>query len=97
MIVVIFSAEIAELDNEYHATASHLRDLAMQRYGCVDFVSFTEGTRELAISYWPSEAHIKTWRRDPEHIRALELGKSKWYRSFKVEIAHIRSQYGNVD
>jgi len=57
----------------------------------------TEGTRELAISYWPSEAHIGKWRLDPEHVRAQELGKKKWYKSFKVEIADIRSQYGSVE
>ncbi len=94
MIIVIFRAEIAELDDEYHATATRLRDLALADYGCVEFLSFTEGNHELAISYWPSRSHIKKWRSNPEHVEAQGLGKSRWYKSFQVEIAEVESRYG---
>jgi hypothetical protein len=53
MYAVIFHAEIAQLDDEYFATAKHMRELAMTQYGCLDFVATTEGNREIAISYWP--------------------------------------------
>ena len=46
MFAVIFRAQIKALDEEYESTALQLRDLAMEHYGCVDFVSHSDGERE---------------------------------------------------
>jgi len=29
-----------------------MRDLAINKYGCSEFISTTEGNNEIAISYW---------------------------------------------
>lgn len=89
MIAVIFKATIAEFDDEYFSTAAHLKDLAFNKYGCLDFISVTEGSEEIAISYWQSMQQIKAWKNDPQHRKAQALGRDKWYKSFSVEICEI--------
>jgi len=50
MYAVIFKATIAELDDEYLRMTQHLKDLAFKQYGCLDFVSVTEGNEEIDIN-----------------------------------------------
>ncbi|MEJ2158699.1 MAG: antibiotic biosynthesis monooxygenase [Desulfobacteraceae bacterium] len=93
MFAVIFNAQINELDAEYAATAERMRKLATSRYGCVEFIACTEGSREIAISYWNSLEQIRAWKTNPEHLRAQALGKSKWYKSYQVRIVEVVRQY----
>lgn len=97
MFAVIFRAEIKELDDEYEATAARLRDLAMSHYGCVDFVSHSDGKREMAISYWQSEAAINAWRADPLHRQAQQRGKEHWYTGYSVEVVRVERAYTSED
>ena len=92
---VIFTAEINKLDQDYSDTASRMRELAKSKYGCIEFTAVTEGNREIAISYWDSKEQIAAWKRDPEHQLAQELGRSKWYKSYKVQIVRIDREYSS--
>jgi heme-degrading monooxygenase HmoA len=90
---VIFRATASELDAEYSKTASRLRELAINQFGCLEFVSVTEGNNEIAISYWPDEESIKKWKAHSEHVLAQELGRKKWYESYVVQITEIKREY----
>lgn len=94
MHVVIFQAVVKALDEEYSSTAARMRELAMGSFGCVRFESVQEGNREITLSYWNSEADIVAWRAHPEHRKAQELGKAKWYASYQVEVAKVERSYG---
>lgn len=89
MYAVIFKASVAEPDEDYSRMAQRLKELAFEKYGCLDFVSVTEGNKEIAISYWETEQHILEWKNDPEHRKAQRLGQDKWYRSFSIEICEV--------
>lgn len=93
MFAVIFRAEIAELDAQYGSMAARMRELALTQYGCLEFVAVTEGTQEVAISYWESEAQIRAWKQDAEHLLAQEYGRNRWYRSYKVQVVEIKREY----
>ena len=95
MYAVIFKAEIRDLDEEYSATTERLRTLAFEQYGCCGFTSCTEGEKEIAISYWRSESQIQAWKNDPTHREAQRLGRSKWYRSWQVQVVEILREYGD--
>lgn len=95
MYAVIFKAKVKKFDAEYFATAQKMRDLAIDQYGCLDFVSSTEGDNELAISYWPSKDAILAWKQNAEHQQAQASGKSKWYASYQVEIVEVLHQYAS--
>ena len=94
MFVVVFRAQINQLDEAYYATAARMRELAMDKYNCIEFSSVNEGDEEIAISYWHNESDIKAWKADAEHRAAQEQGRNKWYRSYRVDITHIERTYG---
>lgn len=93
MYAVIFTAELKEPDESYYATANRMRDLAINKYGCLEFTSVTEGSKEIAISYWNNEQQIKAWKQDLEHLEAQKNGKTKWYKTYKVQIVKILREY----
>jgi len=93
MFVVIFKAKTGIQGLQYGETVERMRQLAFEKYGCLDFVSATEGELEIAISYWENEEAIRRWKSDAEHAIAQELGKSKWYESYTVQVAEIKREY----
>jgi len=93
MYAVIFRAKIAQLDDAYKQTAKRLRELAFGKYGCLDFVSMTEGNEEVAISYWENTTQIMEWKNDPEHLQAQQQGRDRWYESYRVEVCKVERAY----
>ena len=93
MYAVIFKAKITTFDASYTEIAKKMRELAMDKYGCSDFVSATEDGYEIAISYWETQEQIIKWKQDAEHLVAQELGRSRWYQSYKVEVVKIIREY----
>lgn len=95
MFVVIFRATVKQLDTQYSTTAARLRELALSEFGCLEFTAVTEGDSEIALSYWPSEAHIKAWKDHPEHRAAQKMGRDHWYSAYSVQIAEIGREYSS--
>ena len=89
MYAVIFKASIAVLDEEYLQMAQRLKALAFEKYGCLDFISATEGDQEIAISYWETKQQIRDWKNDPEHRLAQCKGREAWYRSYSIDICEV--------
>jgi heme-degrading monooxygenase HmoA len=95
MYAVIFKAQCRELDEHYGATAIRMRELAIKKYGCIEFISSYENGQEIAISYWDNLQQIKNWKSDKEHVIAQQNGKSLWYESYSVQITQIIKEYNN--
>ena len=93
MIVVIFRATTRALDADYASTAERMRTLAFAEHGCLEFHAVTEGDQEVALSYWPDEAHVLAWRRHLEHQAAQQQGRLRWYASYRVEVARIERSH----
>lgn len=89
MYAVIFTAEIRELDEDYQTMATRMRELAQSKYGCVGFTALTQGNTEVALSYWETLDQIRSWKQDPEHGLAQELGREKWYSSYHVQVIQV--------
>jgi len=89
MYAVIFRAKIAGLDEEYSRVAERMKELALEEYGCIEFISVTQGSEEIAISYWENEDQIRKWKSNSEHTIAQELGRSKWYESYTVQVVKV--------
>jgi len=97
MYAVIFKAEINKIDNTYFEKANHMRELAISKYGCVEFTSTSEGNHEIAISYWKSKEDISAWKEDKDHKKAQVLGKNKWYKAYTVQIVEILHEYCSTE
>lgn len=95
MYAVIFRAEINKIDQSYSDMTARMRELAKSKYSCIEFISLTEGNYEIAISYWDNEKQIIAWKKDPEHKKAQELGRSKWYKSYQVQIVKVEREYSS--
>lgn len=93
MYVVIFRARVRTLDDEYSRVAARMRELALNQFGCIEFHAVTEGADEVALSYWPSEEAIRTWKSHPEHVLAQQAGRERWYASYSVEVAQVTRDY----
>ena len=93
MYAVIFKAKTKKLDNAYFTMAQRMRELAMSKYGCLEFTAVTEGSKEIAISYWDSLEDIKKWKQNSEHLVAQELGQTRWYEEYSVEIVEVINSY----
>lgn len=93
MYAVIFRAKAAKQDKAYSDTVARMRKLAFEQYGCLDFVAVTEGDDEIAISYWPDEAAVLRWKQDQEHSLAQQLGREKWYQSYRVDVVEVKRSY----
>jgi heme-degrading monooxygenase HmoA len=96
MYAVIFRAKIAQTDELYFQTGERMRELACGKYGCLEFVSMMEGKEEIAISYWENEKQILNWKKDPEHIKAQEQGRTQWYESYSVEVCKVERSYAGA-
>lgn len=94
MYAVIFKAKMNKVNQEYLDTAEKMRELA-GLYGCVEFISVTEGEQEITISYWENPEQIKKWKQNPEHLDAQERGKSIWYKSYQVQVVEIYREYSS--
>ena len=95
MYAVIFKAEFRHQDKDYSETAERMQELAINKYGCLEFVSVCEGENEISISYWESEDKIKRWKQDEEHVKAQEKGKALWYKSYGIEVCEVMRSYSN--
>lgn len=93
MVVVIFRATVRSFDADYLRTAARMRELALNEFGCLGFHAVTEGKDEVALSYWPSEDSVRSWKSHPEHVEAQRLGRERWYESYSVEVALITREY----
>ena len=93
LYAVIFSAELNDSYPDYAHLAARLRELAVEKYGCIEFASVTEGNRELTISWWETMEDIDRWKQDPEHRKAQQLGRREYYRSYRVQVVKVVREY----
>jgi heme-degrading monooxygenase HmoA len=92
---VIFSAELSEDLEGYDEMISRMRELAATQPGFIGMESTMEGAREITVSYWRSADDISSWKRQPEHVKAQQLGRARWYRSYTVRVARIERHYSH--
>ena len=90
---VIFTSHRTEGDNGYEAMSDKMVELAQQQPGYLGYES-GRGETGITISYWDSLEAIKGWKANFEHQLAQQLGREKWYSSYKVRICRVERDYG---
>jgi heme-degrading monooxygenase HmoA len=91
---VIFSSRLRANDRDYERMAERMVELAAGQPGFVGFESARgEGRSGISISYWRDLDAIAAWRRNAEHLVAQELGREKWYESYRLRIARVERDY----
>lgn len=95
-VAVIFSSvRTADDDEGYAAMADRMDELARRQPGFVGIESARGADRfGLTVSYWSSEADARAWKQVAEHLGAQQLGRERWYRSYRTRIATVTREYG---
>jgi heme-degrading monooxygenase HmoA len=93
MYVVIFRAKTKTEDEAMSKMAERLREMALEQFGCLEFVGMAEDNEELAVSYWPDEDSIRAWKQQADHVVAQELGRTQWYDWYSVEVTEVKRSY----
>ncbi len=94
-IAVIFSTKMTDADLAGYAAASGAMEaLAAVQAGYCGIIS-TRGADGfgITVSYWNDEASATAWRDHPEHAAIRELGRSKWYQSYALDVTQVTRSY----
>lgn len=91
---VIFTSTLAANTEAYQKASAELEALAESYPGYLGFESAREEVG-VFISYWKDLASIKHWKANSIHQEAQEMGKTVWYKNYKVRIAKVERDYGN--
>lgn len=95
-VAVIFSATRTIADDEgYEAMAVRMEELAGEQPGYLEIESVRDPkTRAgITVSYWATEAHAKAWKQVAEHLGAQQLGRQRWYSTYRIRIATVTREY----
>ncbi len=90
---VIFTSHRTKGDNGYGEMATKMVELATEQPGFLGVESAREDVG-ITISYWTDLESIKKWKQNIEHQKAQQLGRTKWYSSFKTRISKVEKDYG---
>ena len=90
---VIFSTIRTEGDNGYEAMAEKMAALAATMPG---YLGVESARQEIGItvSYWKDLESIRHWKYHADHVMARDLGREKWYQSYRLRITRVERHYG---
>jgi heme-degrading monooxygenase HmoA len=91
---VIFTSVRTEADAaEYAAMAARMDAMAADQPGYLGLESAREGVG-ITVSYWRDLDSIAAWKRHADHLMAQQLGRTRWYRDYRVRVAKVEREYG---
>lgn len=93
MYAVIFTSEHSDDVTGYAEAADRMEALARKQPGFMGIESVRAGKSGITVSYWATLEAVSAWKRDPEHLVAQEMGRTKWYRKFRVVLAKVEREY----
>lgn len=91
MVVVVFRSRLtAEAGDDYSAMAAEMLATAKEMPGFVEFKSFhADDGERVSLVYWQDQETMAAWRSHPRHRIAQAGGRSKWYTSYRIEVAEV--------
>ena len=91
MVIVVFRSRLtAEAGDDYSEMAAEMLATAKEMPGFVEFKSFQADDGErVSLVYWQDHETMAAWRNHPRHRIAQGQGRSKWYATFRLEVADV--------
>ena len=91
---VIFSSVRTDGDAAaYGAMAQKMATLAATMPGYLGAESAREDVG-ITVSYWQDLESIRNWKYQTDHVVARDLGREKWYQTYRLRIAKVERDYG---
>lgn len=92
---VIFTSLRTAGDGGYAATAARMVELAAAQPGFLGIESARDGLG-ITVSYWAAEADAAAWKQIAEHLVTQRRGQQEWYADYRVRIATVTREYGQL-
>ncbi len=90
---VIFTSKRKEGDFGYEQMSKKMVESVLKQDGFLGFESARDEVG-ITVSYWRDMESIKRWKDEMEHQKAQELGKSIWYKRYRIRVAKVEKEYG---
>lgn len=98
MIAVIFEVEPhPDKRGAYLDMAAEMRALLDEADGFISverFESLTQPGKLLSLSFWRDEEAIEAWRKLERHRGAQRMGRTSYFRDYRLRIAGVIRDYG---
>jgi len=91
MIITVFRSRLDPKQVEsYTAMGKNMAALVSEMPGLISYKTFEakDGERVTIVEFADEESHNR-WRDDKKHRVAMELGKSKFYEEYKVQVCEM--------
>jgi heme-degrading monooxygenase HmoA len=94
-VAIIFTSIRMPGDDGYEAMAAEMVAMGSRQPGFLGIESArdSEGLG-ITVTYWETLEHAHAWKEVAEHRAAQQLGRERWYRSYKTRIARVERDYG---
>lgn len=89
--VIFSSLQNQDLDG-YEEMAQAMESLARSQPGYLGIESARQDVG-ITVSYWATLESIRSWKSNIDHLQAQQMGRDKWYASYKVRIARVERDY----
>ena len=97
MIACIIDYRVREDREAQHlAELAPLLDKVAALPGFISKSSFESPAHDggwFTVSYWESREALRAWTADPDHRRAMEMGKREIFSEFRIMIAAVERDY----
>jgi heme-degrading monooxygenase HmoA len=90
---VIFTSIRTDFDHGYSDMATRMVEMAHEQSGFLG-VESARVDIGITVSYWESLESIRVWKEKTEHRIAQQIGRERWYESYKVRICKVERDYG---
>ena len=101
MIAVIFEViPHADKKQNYLDMAAEMRPLVEEIDGFLSverFQSLTNPEKLLSVSFFRDEEALNAWRRLTGHRKAQKVGRSSYFKDYRLRVAHVLRDYGMED
>ncbi|MEZ5648379.1 MAG: antibiotic biosynthesis monooxygenase [Alphaproteobacteria bacterium] len=88
--VIFISTRNDMNDASYDALAKKMDELSRTQEGYLGIESVRNADGHgITVSYWSSLEALKKWKAHKDHLTAQSLGKSRWYKDYKIQICRI--------
>ncbi len=96
MIACIIDYPVREGREAQHLELAPLLDKVKAIPGFISKNSFESPSRDggwFTVSYWESREALHAWTADPDHRRAMAIGKREIFSWFRIIIAGVEREY----
>lgn len=94
MIITVFRSRLDPAQAEsYAAVSASMKELVDKMPGLISYKTFEakDGERVTIVEFADEESH-NAWRDLPAHQRAMELGRTKFYEEYKVQVCTLERE-----